>query len=260
MDISNTKSEALKIYKYNPLIKGRIIGKLTDFDFLLLEILLRVAQKEMRQVFFCMFLDHNFHIFMPELKRLLYGENKAPLTWRLDVKRSLTRLRALTIVLNDYEVPDEKYLIGSKFMDNPDSVVLKNIEFAAFGLCEEPEISNNTLYWKFSKYIVFWAWYKKNYTHLDIAKIRTLKSKYAQKIYEYIEYYVSINRAKGNNTESISLNKSEFENIISLTHSSVAVLFQKMHLEKAVLPELRKIYPDITISSPKRSNVIKINL
>lgn len=262
MESADTKSEALKIYKYNPLIRGRIIGRLTDFDFLLMEILLRIAQKEMRQSLYCMFNPHRFNIYMPELKKLIYGENKAPITWRLDVKRSLTRLRALTIELNNYEVPDEAYLAQeNKLMDDPKNVkISKKVEFAAFGLCEEPKIANNTLYWGFSEFIVFWAWYKKNYTHLDVSQVRKLKSKYAQRIYEYIEYYVSINKSRGNNTDIITLNRSDFESIVNIENDSVAVLFQKIRLGDFVVPELKKIYPNIEITSPKRSNVINIKL
>lgn len=262
MNTISTKSQALKIYKYNPLIKGKIVGKLTDFDFLLSEILLRVAQKEMRQSLYCSFVDHNFNISLTDLKKILYGENRIPDNWKKEIENSLTRLRALTIQLKNYEVPDEEYLTQeSNIMDNQQNVkITKKVDYAAFGLCEEPEIKDNVLYWRFSKYIVFWAWYKKDYTHIDVAKVRTLKSKYAQRIYEYIEYYISLNFARGNPTNLILLNKSEFEDIVSLKQDSVSVLFQKIHLATTTLPELQKIYPNITITSPKRSNTIEINL
>lgn len=255
------KNEALKIYKYNPLIKGRIIGKLTDFDFLLNETLLKIAQKEMRQSLYCEFQACNFHIHMSQLKEMLY-ESKAPMTWRRDVKNSLTRLRELTIELRNYEVPDENFLKQENniMSNNYDIKTTRKIEYTAFGLCEEPEIKDNMLFWRYSKYLVFWAWYKKDYTHLSLPNIRKLKSKYAQRIYEYIEYYTSLNKTRGNITTQIMLDKGDFEEIINIKDSSVAVLFQKIHLDEYVLDELRKIYPKIQINSPKRSNIIKITL
>nr|CRY93815.1 hypothetical protein [uncultured prokaryote] len=262
METFNTTTQALKIYKYNPLIKGKIVGKLTDFDFLLQEILLRLVQQEIRQYLYCEFTAHNFHVPLDVLKKLLYGENKAPKDWLRDVKESLEKLRALTIVLKNYEVPEENFLLQEQnIMEmNKELKTTKKVDFAAFGLCEEPEIRENILYWRFNKYMVFWAWYKKDYTHLGIEKIRTLKSKYSQRIYEYIEYYRSLNDVRGNKTKLITLNKWEFEDIISLKNDSVAVLFQKIHLETTTLPELKKIYPNIEIKSPKRSNVIEIDL
>lgn len=252
------KTEALKIYKYNPLIKGRIIGQLTENDFLLNEIFLRLAQKEMRQQLFCPFQPLNFHIHMPELKKMLYEKDKVPLRWRRDIKNSLTRLRNLTIEIKNYEIPDETFLEEEDYiLSSNKEIKTQKIEYACFGLVEEPEIIDDVLYWRYSKYMVFWAWYKKNYTHLNIYDIRKMNSKYAQRLYEYIEYYKNLNAKRNNIADTITLGRQEFESIINLSNTSVGVLFQKIHLN-LTLRELRKIYPNIEISSPPRSNIIEI--
>lgn len=255
---------ALKIYKYNPLIKGKIVGNLTDFDFLLYEILFKKLQEEIRNILYFEYNDITLNIYMPELKKLLYDGEKSPLTWRRDVKNSLERLRNLTIRLDNYELPNEEYLKQEDnimTVNNKNKVVTtKKIEYAVFGLCEVPEILDNVLYWKFSKYICFWAWYKKNYTHIKLADLRELKSKYAQRLYEYISLCSSIALSRKEQTRYISINKDDFENIIGIENSSVSVLFQKIHLDSVVLPELRKVYPKIEIKSPKRTNAIEIDL
>ena len=258
-----TEQQAMKIYKYNPLIRGKIIGKLTNYDFFLYEVLFRELQREVRQQCYFEFLNITLHIHMPRLKELLYQNgDKVPKNWRDDVKQSLTRLRALTIELQNYEVPDESYLKEESniLTITSDVKLLRKIEYASFGMLENPEIIDNTLYWTFSKYMYFWAWYKKNYTHLDLSALYLLNSKYAQRMYEYLTLCQSINKAHNNEFDTISINKEDFENIIGIKNSSVAVLFQKIHLNSVVLPELRKIYPNIEIVSPKRMNFIDIKL
>ena len=247
--------KVIKLYKYNPLIQSKVrIAQLSAYDYAIWNFLFKALQNHIRQKLFVSFSSCEVVVNIDELKTFLYKDS-APLHWLREVRKSLKRMNDIQIELESFELPQIKDKLNDDIFFDKDTPIEK-YDFLLLNLINDVAIvGKKELRCSFSKYFVFFAWYKKNYTHIDLRGY-LLKSKYSQRIYEYIELVKSVNFSRNEDYTGFGIDKNTLEDIVGIEDSSVAVIFQKIRIDN-VVQELRHFYPNLTITSPKRSNYIE---
>lgn len=249
----------IKLYKYNPLIQSKFvkIAQLSSYDYAIWNFLFKALQNDIRQKLFVSFSSCEIKVNLNDLKTFLYKDS-VPKNWLGEVRKSLKRMNNIQIELENFELPKiDDNLDDYIFFDK--NTTIEKYDFLLLNLINDSAIvGKKELRCGFSKYFVFFAWYKKNYTHIDL-KGYLLKSKYSQRLYEYVELVKSVSKSRNDTYyKNFCIEKSVFERIIGINSSSVAVIFQKIRIE-TILRELRNFYPQLDISSPKRSNYIEFS-
>lgn len=247
--------KVIKLYKYNPLIQSKVrMAQLSAYDYAIWNFLFKALQNHIRQKLFFPFSSCEITLKLDELKAFLYKDSVPP-HWLREVRKSLKRMNSIQIELEGFELPKIKDKLHNDIFFNEDTPTEK-YDFLILNLINDAAIiGKKELRCGFSKYFVFFAWYKKNYTHIDL-KGYLLKSKYSQRLYEYIELVKSVAKSRNETYyKKFCIDKDIFERIVGINSSSVAVIFQKIRID-IVLRELKNFYPNIEINSPKRSNYI----
>ena len=96
---------------------------------------------------------------------------------------------------------------------------------------------------------------KINYTKINYKKLQLCKSKYSQKLYEYIEWYMGINY-KSFRPAKINIKKEEFQKIFEVSKpEALSTTLQKINQSNALVNDLRSLYGIHLELTPKRTHL-----
>lgn len=245
LDLDEERKELLKIYKENALIKGYAEKRalsLTALDFKLFNLICKFVQDEVRvwgknsderakttppKKHMGLEINQNVIAELLELNKDKYNN------WKRDIEKSLTRLSNESFILRNYIDRD-----------------LGHLEFYKVNLIAFPKLKkiddtgkNDILSVFVPDVIVLSCWRQQKYTPLVLNNINKLNSKYALRLYEYIEMIKNYKQNKGENeVKYLDISFEELRFIFNKPKAKyISMLFQNVRFDEIVMPELNKI-------------------
>lgn len=258
-----------KIYKYNPLLLASIEVEVADSrkelnnnDILVFNYLLKLCQTEIRQKLFISQGLLNFSIEIREFKKLFPDDKD----WARSVFASLDRLMKTFVTFKNVRLPkcltdDEpapNVLFGEELKDD-DFGDFSDHKCGLLTFINRPKNRKDVFKFSFNPVIAYCAWTKTNYTHISLDKMFLLKSKYSQKIYEFIEYYIGLHKKKNDGAISISLGKKELKKLFNLDDKlPFSEKIRKINQKNILERDLSKIYEGLEIVKAKEELIINL--
>ena len=265
MENFEKKMELGKVYKYNPLILASMTIKeqgrndLNNVDILVFNFILQQYQKQIRQKLFVETNHLSFTMDFDDFKHL-FPENP---NWVRATLRSLRRIRRAEVEFQKIKVPKgiiENNTLFSNTLNQDDFETLNFHVCSLLSSISGFEKREEKVSFIFDPVIAFCAWTKKNYTHISLETIKELKSKYSQKLYEFIEYYLSINKKKDSREIiEISLTDKNIQEIFAPKEkSSFSLILKKINQENILVKDLSQVYENFEFQKGKKEVIIKL--
>lgn len=260
-DALDNQTNIGKVYKANVLIKAdftktkelakkNVRADLTLSDAKVFNLILQKFQKKIRELASVNPLNLNVEIHISDFKGFFSDKN-----WKNSVKTSIERIISTSAVLKNIKIPKAIQTGGdicfNKNMSEEDFIGLK--WHAAPLIIGASEYDNNPdiIKFRFDPLIAYYAWIKKEYTHISLDKIKHMKSKYSQRLYEFLEYYIGINRLRDHPSIKIELNTKQFQEIMHIPDKKTApsTLIQKVNRNNILMEDMQNIYPEFTLKN-----------
>ncbi|RDU72332.1 hypothetical protein CQA57_06945 [Helicobacter anseris] len=259
-----------KIYKHNPLLLASLEvnssnsrNELNNNDILVFNYILKLCQEQIRQKLFINKGLLNFSIGIEDFAKLFPNNPN----WVREIISSLKRLFNTAVTFKNVKIPK---CLASPEDEMPNTLFSNELsendyeEFFEYSChlissLSKPKNKKDVVNFSIHPIIAYCAWTKTNYTHISLDKMFVLKSKYAQKIYEFIEYYVGLHKKKNDEIISISIGKKELKNLFKFDDDlPFSTKIQRINRNNILERDMNKIYEDFNIE--KRKNELVITL